>query len=100
MFLTGFRLFRYSSCDCHSCIHGRVGRCIFGVVGEGVLAKSAQNRRALSLGYEATRLDKCGIFDRDIFLIIVKGLSLFPPFHDCQQYIKLNERLSSLVPKT
>ena len=49
-----------------------------------------------------TRLEKLGIFDWDIFLIIVKGLSPFPPFHDYQKYIpvKCTPRLSSLVPKT
>ena len=32
------------------------------------------------LGFEGTRLDKPGIFDRHIFLIIVKGLSPFTSF--------------------
>ena len=38
------------------------------------------------------RLDKHGIFDRDIFLIIVKGLSPFPPFYDYQNISQLNVR--------
>ena len=46
------------------------------------------------------RLEKVGIFKRDIFLIIVKGLSPFPPFHDYQNYIqvKCTPGFSSLTP--
>ena len=62
--------------------------------------KTRRNDKRGDLEESGSNSENINIFDREIFLIIVKGLSPFLPFHDYQKYIpvKCTPRFSGVPP--